>query len=85
MVSTIGDFARYGQMLLDGGRLDGKAYLSPATFAAMSDRSHIGPGSGVARNFTTIIPGDGFGFGYGFGVRTDPGNADYRRRRVRSA
>ena len=73
MVSTIGDFARYGQMLLDGGRLNGKTYLSPATFAAMTT-DHIGPGSGVARNYF-YYPGDGFGFGYGFGVRTDPGNA----------
>ena len=32
MVSTIADFARYGQMLLNGGTLDGKTYLSPATF-----------------------------------------------------
>lgn len=73
MVSTIADFARYGQMLLNGGTLDGKTYLSPATFAAMTT-DHIGPGSGVARNYF-YYPGDGFGFGYGFGVRTDPGNA----------
>jgi CubicO group peptidase (beta-lactamase class C family) len=73
MVSTIADFARYGQMLLDGGTLEGKTYLSPAAFAAMTT-DHIGPGSGVARNYF-YYPGDGFGFGYGFGVRTDPGNA----------
>jgi CubicO group peptidase (beta-lactamase class C family) len=73
MVSTISDFARYGQMLLGGGSLDGKTYLGPATYAAMTT-DHIGPGSGVARNYF-YYPGDGFGFGYGFGVRTDPGNA----------
>src|SRR5467141_66884 len=73
MVSTISDFARYGQMLLNGGTLDGKTYLRSATFAAMTT-DHIGPGSGVARNFF-YYPGDGFGFGYGFGIRTDPGNA----------
>jgi CubicO group peptidase (beta-lactamase class C family) len=73
MVSTIADFARYGQMLLNGGTLDGKTYLSPATYAAMTT-DHIGPGSGVARNFF-YYPGDGFGFGYGFGVRTNPGDA----------
>jgi CubicO group peptidase (beta-lactamase class C family) len=73
MVSTIADFARYGQMLLNGGTLDGKTYLSPAAYAAMTT-DHIGPGSGVARNYF-YFPGDGFGFGYGFGVRTDPGNA----------
>jgi CubicO group peptidase (beta-lactamase class C family) len=73
MVSTISDFARYGQMLLNGGTLDGKTYLSPAIYTAMTT-DHIGPGSGVARNYF-YYPGDGFGFGYGFGVRTDPGNA----------
>ena len=73
MVSTISDFARYGQMLLNGGTLDGKTYLSPTAFAALTI-DHIGPGSGVARNYF-YYPGDGFGFGYGFGVRTDPGNA----------
>jgi CubicO group peptidase (beta-lactamase class C family) len=73
MVSTISDFARYGQMLLNGGTLDGKTYLSPTTFAAMTT-DHIGLGSGVARNYF-YYPGDGFGFGYGFGVRTDLGNA----------
>jgi CubicO group peptidase (beta-lactamase class C family) len=73
MVSTIADFARYGQMLLNGGTLDGKTYLRPAAFAAMTS-DHIGPGSGVERDYF-YYPGDGFGFGYGFGVRTDPGNA----------
>ena len=73
MVSTISDFARYGQMLLNGGTLDGKTYLSPPTFAAMTT-DHIGPGSGVARDYF-YYPGDGFGFGYGFGIRTDPGIA----------
>jgi CubicO group peptidase (beta-lactamase class C family) len=73
MVSTIADFARYGQMLLNDGTLDGKTYLRPATFAAMTT-DHIGPASGVARNYF-YFPGDGFGFGYGFGIRTDPGNA----------
>lgn len=73
MVSTIADFARYGQMLLNGGTLDGKTILSPAAFTAMTT-DHIGPGAGVARN-VDYYPGDGFGFGYGFGVRTDPGLA----------
>src|ERR1700704_1063494 len=73
MVSTIADFARYGQMLLNGGTLDGKTHLKPATFAAMTS-DHIGPGSGVERDYF-YFPGDGFGFGYGFGIRTDPGKA----------
>jgi CubicO group peptidase (beta-lactamase class C family) len=73
LVSTVPDMARYGQMLLNGGTLDGKTILSPKTFKAMTS-DHIGPGSGVARNYF-YYPGDGFGFGYGFGIRTDAGHA----------
>ncbi len=73
MVSTAADFARYGQMLLYGGTLDGKTFLSHAAVAAMTT-DHIGPDSGVKRNYF-YYPGDGFGFGYGFGVRTDAGDA----------
>jgi CubicO group peptidase (beta-lactamase class C family) len=73
MVSTIKDFARFSQMLLDGGSLDGKRYLSPKAFGEMAT-DQIGPKSGVGRDFF-YFPGDGFGFGLGFGVRTDPGNA----------
>jgi CubicO group peptidase (beta-lactamase class C family) len=73
MVSTAADMVRFGTLLLHGGALEGTAYLSPPTFAAMAT-DHIGPGSGVARNFF-YFPGDGFGFGYGLGIRTDPGNA----------
>jgi CubicO group peptidase (beta-lactamase class C family) len=73
MVSTMSDFERFAQMLLNGGELDGKRYLGAATFTAMTT-DHIGPGSGVARDYF-YFPGDGFGFGYGFGIRTDPGNA----------
>jgi CubicO group peptidase (beta-lactamase class C family) len=73
MVSTMSDFERFAQMLLNGGELDGRRYLSPANFTEMTT-DHIGPGSGVARNYF-YYPGDGFGFGLGFGIRTDPGNA----------
>jgi CubicO group peptidase (beta-lactamase class C family) len=73
MVSTIKDFARFSQMLLNGGSLDGKQYLSPQAFDEMA-RDHIGPGSGIARDYF-YFPGDGFGYGLGFGVRTDAGDA----------
>jgi CubicO group peptidase (beta-lactamase class C family) len=73
MVSTMADFARFSQMLLNGGSLDGKQYLSPKAFEEMVS-DHVGPGSGVGRDYF-YFPGDGFGFGLGFGVRTDPGNA----------
>jgi CubicO group peptidase (beta-lactamase class C family) len=73
LVTTMSDFERFAQMLLNRGELDGKRYLSPETFTAMTT-DHIGPGSGVARDYF-YFPGDGFGFGYGFGIRTDPGKA----------
>jgi CubicO group peptidase (beta-lactamase class C family) len=73
LLSTITDYERFAQMLLNGGELDGKRYLSPAAFKDMTT-DHIGPGSGVARDFF-YFPGDGFGYGYGLAVRTDPGNA----------
>jgi CubicO group peptidase (beta-lactamase class C family) len=73
LVSTLNDYARFAQMLLNGGQLDGKRYLSAASFKAMTT-DHVGPGSGVARDYF-YFPGDGFGYGYGLAVRTDPGNA----------
>jgi CubicO group peptidase (beta-lactamase class C family) len=73
MVSTMHDYARFVQMLLNGGTFEGKTYLKPETFKLMS-KDHIGPGSGVERDYF-YFPGDGFGFGLGLAVRTDPGNA----------
>jgi CubicO group peptidase (beta-lactamase class C family) len=73
MVSTMADFSRFAQMILDGGKLDGKRYLSAKAFTDMTT-DHVGPGSSVGRDYL-YFPGDGFGFGLGFGVRTDPGNA----------
>jgi CubicO group peptidase (beta-lactamase class C family) len=73
MVSTMADFARFARMLLDGGKFDGKTYLSPKAFELMTS-DHIGLGSGVGRDYF-YFPGDGFGFGLGLAVRTDPGNA----------
>jgi CubicO group peptidase (beta-lactamase class C family) len=71
MVSTIGDYARFAQMLLNGGTLDGKRYLSPKTVAYMGS-NHVGPGSGVTPG-PYYLPGAGFGFGLGFAVRTEAG------------
>src|SRR3954470_18514705 len=71
MVSTIGDYARFAQMILNGGTLDGRRYLSPKTIAYMGS-NHIGPGSGVAPG-PYYLPGPGFGFGLGFAVRTEAG------------
>jgi CubicO group peptidase (beta-lactamase class C family) len=73
MVSTMADFARFAQMLLDGGKFGGKTLLSERGFKMLST-DQIGPGAGIARDFF-YFPGDGFGFGLGLAVRTDPGNA----------
>ncbi|SHL75458.1 serine hydrolase domain-containing protein [Bradyrhizobium lablabi] len=73
LVSSLTDYARFAQMLLNGGQLDGKRYLGPAAFKTMTS-DHVGADSGVARDYY-YFPGDGFGYGYGLAVRTDPGNA----------
>jgi CubicO group peptidase (beta-lactamase class C family) len=73
MVSTMSDFSRFAQMLVNGGTFEGKTYLTPQTFELMAS-DHIGKGSGVARDYF-YFPGDGFGMGLGFAVRTDAGNA----------
>jgi CubicO group peptidase (beta-lactamase class C family) len=73
MVSTMADYLRLMQMLLDGGKLDGKTILSPKAYELLTT-DKIGPGSGVERDYF-YFPGDGFGFGLGLAVRTDPGNA----------
>jgi CubicO group peptidase (beta-lactamase class C family) len=73
MVTTMADFAKFSRMILDGGKFEGKQYISPKSYELMTS-DHVGPGSGVERDYF-YFPGDGFGFGLGFGVRTDPGNA----------
>src|ERR1700761_3300408 len=68
MVGTIGDYARFAQMLLNGGNFEGRRYLKPETVALMtSDR--IGPATHIARG-DFYFPGDDSGFGLGFAVRT---------------
>ena len=73
MVSTIGDYARFTHMVLNGGALDGKRYLSPKTIAFMG-ANHIAPGSGIVPG-AYYLPGPGVGFGLGFAVRTEAGVA----------
>ena len=72
LVSTADDYARFAQMLLNGGVLDGRRYLSPATIAYMTS-DHL---AGVART-PLYLPGAGYGFGLGFAVRTSAGDAPF--------
>jgi CubicO group peptidase (beta-lactamase class C family) len=73
MVSTMADYSRFAQMLLNGGTYDGKTILSPNAFKQLTT-DRVGPGSGVERDYF-YFPGDGFGFGLGLGIRTDAGDA----------
>ncbi|MBW1673370.1 MAG: beta-lactamase family protein [Deltaproteobacteria bacterium] len=72
LVSTAMDFARFAQMLLNGGELDGKRLLGPRTVAFMTS-DHLG--SMGNRNDGMYVPGRGYGSGFGFYVRVDAGNA----------
>ena len=75
MVGTVGDYARFAQMLLNGGTYEGRRYLKPETIALMAS-DHIGPETKIARD-QNYYPGGSSGFGLGFAVRTSvpPGTA----------
>ncbi len=73
--TTADDYLRFCQMLLNGGTLDGKRYLSRTTVALMTS-DHLGP-----KVATPIQPGEllmgvqGYTFGLGFMVRQGAGLA----------
>jgi CubicO group peptidase (beta-lactamase class C family) len=76
MVGTTADYARFAQMLLNGGTLEGKRYLKPETVALMTS-DHIGPETKIARDYF-YFPGANSGFGLGFAVRTSqPANGSW--------
>jgi CubicO group peptidase (beta-lactamase class C family) len=64
------DYARFLQMLMDGGVFEGKRYLSPKTIEYMTT-DHLG----VASRAGAYAPGEGYGFGLGFAVRERPGGS----------
>jgi CubicO group peptidase (beta-lactamase class C family) len=65
LLSTGGDYARFLQMILNRGELDGVRILRPSTVDAMT-RDQTG-------GLPLWIPVHGFAFGYGFGLATKPG------------
>jgi CubicO group peptidase (beta-lactamase class C family) len=71
LVSTATDYARFLQMLLNNGEMNGKRYLSPETIAFMAS-DHLGPS--VERT-KLYLPGPGYSFGLGFAVRMAEGLA----------
>ena len=71
--ATVGDYLRFGQMLLDGGTIDGRRVLSPKTVAAMTS-DHLG--TRIRNQVPDIEPHrDGYGFGLGVAVRMNDGVA----------
>jgi CubicO group peptidase (beta-lactamase class C family) len=74
-VSTASDYLRFGQMMLNGGELDGRRILSRTTIALMTS-DHLPP---TIRQ--TVQPGEqllgvqGYTFGLGFAVRKEQGLA----------
>ena len=71
MVSTAADYARFLQMLLGGGKLDGRRIIGPKTLEYMTS-DHLGT-SVVAGPL--YLPGPGYGFGLGFAVRKGAGES----------
>jgi CubicO group peptidase (beta-lactamase class C family) len=78
MLSTAGDYARFCQMLLNGGELEGVRLLAPKTVALMTS-DQLSPTTDrhslVAMTLGAFgpTPEMGTSFGLGFAVRTDPG------------
>jgi len=78
MLSTAGDYARFSQMMLNGGELDGVRILAPKTVALMTS-DQLPPGTERHTPVATILnsfgptPEMGTSFGLGFAVRVDPG------------
>jgi CubicO group peptidase (beta-lactamase class C family) len=68
MVGTVGDYARFAQMLLSGGTLDGRRYLKPETMARMTS-DQFGPQSGISHAHLYFL-GTQSGFGLGVAVLT---------------
>jgi len=67
LASTIHDYFRLQQMILNGGEFEGRRYLSPTTINLMIS-NHIGD------NLVTL-KGPGYGFGLGYTMVTDVGIA----------
>jgi len=70
---TVGDYLRFGQMLMNGGALDGKRILSPQIVSWMTS-NHLGPE--ILNRVAVVEPHRaGYGFGLGVAVRMQPGLA----------
>lgn len=74
LLSTVGDYYRFCQMLLGGGALDGTRIIGSRTLAFMT-RNHLPGGadlSAMATGGFSESAYEGVGFGLGFAVKLDP-------------
>ena len=67
LVSTVRDYLRFQQAMLNGGEIDGNRILAPSTVSLMLE-NHTG-------DLPLWLPGPGMGFGLGYGVVVDRGAA----------
>jgi CubicO group peptidase (beta-lactamase class C family) len=72
LVSTTMDYARFCQMLLNAGTLDGVRLIGRKTLQLMAS-DHLAPGVKIQGTLTQ----PGHSFGLGFGVRTQEGIASF--------
>lgn len=79
LLSTAPDYARFCQMLVNGGELEGVRLLSPKTLAVMTSDQVPQHASRVGQLQVTQdlnpLPEIGQSFGLGFAVRTDLGHS----------
>jgi CubicO group peptidase (beta-lactamase class C family) len=78
MVSTAGDYARFCQMMLNGGELDGTRILSRKSVELMT-RDQLPPGIPTISSKIPVVDvrqEAGNGFGLGFMVRTAEGRSN---------
>ena len=72
-VGTMGDYLRFGQMLINGGELDGQRVLSPQMVQLMTS-NHLT--RDIINRVANVEPHrNGYGFGLGVAVRVEPGLA----------
>jgi len=74
LVTTAEDYLQFAQMLVNGGELNGRRYLSPKTVALMASNH-----TGDLVNGQFGRPARGMGFGLGVQVVEDPVAADLRQ------
>lgn len=79
LLSTAEDYARFGQMLLNGGELDGVRVLSRKSVELMTS-NHLPPGIAYGAftmelGLTAPLPQYGQGYGLGVGVREETGRS----------